>query len=102
MKLLADENVSGVLVEELRARGIDIVWVKTNFRGISDDAVIDLASAEDRFILTSDKGFGEQVFRGGRRVGVILLRLYDVKPDELVAMVSDTSALGRSDHFVLG
>jgi predicted nuclease of predicted toxin-antitoxin system len=88
MKLLADENISGVLVEELRARGIDVVWVKTHFRGISDDVVTDLASAEGRVILTSDKGFGEQVFRGGRRVGVILLRLYDVGPDELAPMVA--------------
>ncbi|HEX3578253.1 MAG TPA: DUF5615 family PIN-like protein [Thermoanaerobaculia bacterium] len=88
MKLLADENISGVLVEELRACGIDTVWVKKDYRGISDDAVIAIASAEGRFILTSDKGFGEQVFRGGRRVGVILLRLYDLKADELVDMVS--------------
>lgn len=95
-----DENVSGVLVEELRARGIDIIWVKTHFRGISDDVVTDIASAKGRVILTSDKGFGEQVFHGGRRVGVILLRLYDVNPAELVPMVARiVTSRDDWDHF---
>ena len=87
MKLLADENISGILVSELAARGIDVVWVKARYRGASDDEIVEIAQQERRVILTSDKAFGERASRGAMTTGVILLRLHDVPPDEIVRLV---------------
>lgn len=87
MKLLADENVSGSLVSELAARGIDVVWVKARYRGASDDEIVEIAQQERRVILTSDKAFGERASRGAMTMGVILLRLHEVPPDKMVTLV---------------
>lgn len=47
-----------------------------NSPGITDEAVLELANADERILMTADKDFGELVFRL-RRVafGVLLVRL---------------------------
>ena len=76
MNFLADESVDRQIVESLRQRGHDVLYVAEMEPGISDDAVLDLANREGALLLTADKDFGELVFRLGRFApGVILLRL---------------------------
>jgi predicted nuclease of predicted toxin-antitoxin system len=76
VRLLADEGVDAAIIARLRRGGHDVTYVAELDPGISDDAVLDLATAERRVLLTTDKDFGELVFRL-RRVppGVVLLRL---------------------------
>ncbi len=46
MKILANENIAGDIVNVLRANGHDVLWVKTDFPGADDDTVLARASLE--------------------------------------------------------
>jgi predicted nuclease of predicted toxin-antitoxin system len=72
VKILANENIAGDVVERLRAAGHDVVWVRTSFPGASDEKVLARATFE-----TFDKDFGELVFARGQSAshGVILFRI---------------------------
>ncbi len=76
MKIVADEGVDRAVVERLRSLGHAVLYIAEMTPGIPDGAVLDLANAEAALLLTSDKDFGEIVFRR-RQVssGVVLLRL---------------------------
>jgi predicted nuclease of predicted toxin-antitoxin system len=87
MRILADENVPGTLVNLLRQRGHDVVWIRADAPGSADEAVIESARKAGRILLTSDKDFGELVFRHGLSApdGVILLRISDKSPQNYVS-----------------
>jgi predicted nuclease of predicted toxin-antitoxin system len=72
VKILANENIAGDVVERLRAAGHDVLWVRTSFPGASDEKVLARATFE-----TFDKDFGELVFARGQSAshGVILFRI---------------------------
>ena len=76
MKLLADEGVDAAIVARLRSDGHDVVYVAELSPGITDETVLELANADERILMTTDKDFGELVFRL-RRVafGILLVRL---------------------------
>lgn len=58
MKFLSDENISPVIVEELRKANHDVFDLKEkDLRGISDNDVAILAEKEKRVILTHDSTF---------------------------------------------
>jgi predicted nuclease of predicted toxin-antitoxin system len=76
LKFLADENLDWQIVERLRQDGHLVWYVAEMEPGISDDVVLDLANQEEAILLTSDKDFGELVFRLRRIAsGVVLIRL---------------------------
>ena len=80
MRFLADECCDTGLVNALRDDGHDVLYALESLRGVSDDALLNLAFEEDRILLTEDKDFGELVFRLRKSTrGIILLR-FDV-PD---------------------
>ena len=54
MRLLADENFPKPIVEALRAGGHDVLWARTDLAGTSDIALLDLAEANGRIVLTLD------------------------------------------------
>ena len=83
MRLLADENMPGSVVAELRARGHDVLSIKESMRGAGHAAVLARAQAEVRAVLTQDKDFGELAYRAGLPAGcgVILFRLTGDDPD---------------------
>ena len=56
--LLADENVPAKAIEILRARGIDVVAIRELSPGIADEAVLDLAVAEVRILVSFDRDYG--------------------------------------------
>ena len=75
MEFLADENVEAPIVASLRVSDHDVLYIIEVGGSPTDDEVLDLTNCTQRILLTNDKGFGEKVFRYGRRVpGVILLR----------------------------
>lgn len=88
MRIVADESVDGPIVERLRLRGHEVVFVAELDPGIDDDDVLSLANERDALLLTADKDFGELVFRLGRaRPGVVLVRLAGLKPRRKAEMV---------------
>jgi predicted nuclease of predicted toxin-antitoxin system len=57
--------------------------------GVTDDDVLRLATEEGALLVTSDKDFGELVFRQGRaHSGVVLLRLHGTDPSQKGTLTS--------------
>lgn len=84
MKFIMNENISGTVIRMLREHGHDVLSVKESMRGAPDEEVLRRAQAEQRVVVTQDKGFGELAFRFGlpASCGIILLRLSCTNPDE--------------------
>jgi predicted nuclease of predicted toxin-antitoxin system len=74
MKLLANENVPRLVVETLGVAGEDVVWIRTESPGITDQQVLVRALAEDRLLITFGKDFGELAVHHGLSAscGVVL------------------------------
>jgi predicted nuclease of predicted toxin-antitoxin system len=89
MKWLADECVDQQIIDRLESDGHEVVSVARLDPGITDSEVLEFAVRENLVILTSDKDFGEMVFRQ-RRVptGVVLTRLSGLPQDEKAELVS--------------
>jgi predicted nuclease of predicted toxin-antitoxin system len=89
MRFLADENVSRLVIERLRAAGFDVASVRETRSGASDKEVLDAANSEDCILVTEDRDLGELVVRQRLGVrGIILLeldRLSNAAEAELVA-----------------
>jgi predicted nuclease of predicted toxin-antitoxin system len=94
VKLLADEGAEAPTVTRLRSDGHDVTHDVTELApGIADDAVLELANAEERVLLTTDKDFGELVFRLRRLpLGVLLLRLAGIGQEARAEIVSQVIA----------
>jgi predicted nuclease of predicted toxin-antitoxin system len=76
VNLVADESVDRGIVEALRAHGFSVAYIAEMAPSISDELVLELAKRQSALLLTSDKDFGELVYRQQRtHNGVLLLRL---------------------------
>ncbi|MCI0650590.1 MAG: DUF5615 family PIN-like protein [Planctomycetes bacterium] len=84
MKFLANENFPLAVVNMLRDRGEDVVWVGDDMRAATDTQVLARAQQDARIVLTFDKDFGELAFRSelSATCGVVLFRLTGASPDE--------------------
>ena len=105
MRLLADENLPGVLVRALRQAGHDVVSAAETFPSAADDAVLAFARDEMRVLVTFDADFGRMIFAEhyAPPPGVIYLRSPPPSPDETVRRVlrvlaADAPAI--DGHFV--
>jgi predicted nuclease of predicted toxin-antitoxin system len=105
MSFLADENISRLVVERLRAAGFDVATVAATNPGASDSDVVALAIAEGRILITEDRDFGELVVRQRLGVnGVILLeldRLSNAAEADLVAAVVSANASKLAGSLVV-
>jgi predicted nuclease of predicted toxin-antitoxin system len=93
MRLLADENISRLVVDRLRAAGFDVTAIGATNAGASDVDVLAIASREGRLLITEDRDFGELIIRQRLEVqGIILLELdrlsNEAEADLVVAVVS--------------
>jgi predicted nuclease of predicted toxin-antitoxin system len=105
MRLLANENVSAMVIRALRQRGHDVMSAKESLRGEPDAAVLERARRKERLVITHDKDFGELAFRYGLPVecGVLLFRLGGSDPDSDNRRMLETIE-GRQDwagHFAV-
>jgi predicted nuclease of predicted toxin-antitoxin system len=76
VKLLADEGVDAAIVARLRSDGHDVVYIAELSPGTNDEVVLHLANTDERVLLTTDKDFGELVFRLRQSAfGILLVRL---------------------------
>lgn len=101
MRFLADENVSRLLVQALRANSLEVEAVAEIAPGASDLRVLELARERDLALITEDRDFGELIVRQGHRVSaLILLELDGMSPEAAVERASD--AIGGMIHRLPG
>jgi predicted nuclease of predicted toxin-antitoxin system len=79
LRIKVDEDLPMAAVQLLRAAGHDAVSViQQRMGGMKDPALWKVIQAENRFLVTADKGFGDiRAFPPGTHAGVLVLR-----PDE--------------------
>jgi predicted nuclease of predicted toxin-antitoxin system len=101
MRLLADESVDRQIVERLRADGHDVSYVAELEPGITDTEVLQRANDSSALLLTSDKDFGDLVFKDnlGTFFGVVLIRLSGLS-SELKAETVSNAFHQHADDFV--
>lgn len=103
MRFLADENLSGAVVDEQIAREHEVDWIRTSVPGASDADVLAKAQSEGRILLTFDKDFGDlaRIRTLGGDCGVVLLRVIP-RPGPVAAARLADLILSRDDwagHF---
>lgn len=73
--IIADENIPGFIINNLRANGIEVIAIREFTRGAKDETVIQIVQQHNFLLLTEDKDFGEWVFAHHiRDISVIFLR----------------------------
>ncbi|WP_420455381.1 DUF5615 family PIN-like protein [Rubrivirga sp.] len=99
MKLLSDENVPAPSVALLRNRGLSVVSVMEEHRGMEDPDVIALAKRLGCVLVTFDSDIGERIFKDGDAPppGVIYLRFIQTDPEETARVVLSLLALDRDE-----
>jgi predicted nuclease of predicted toxin-antitoxin system len=91
MNLIADEGVDRQIVELLRNEGHEVLSIAELKPGISDDEVINYTNKNGSLLITSDRDFGELVYRMKRsHFGIILIRLAGIPPHKKAELVSKT------------
>ncbi len=83
MKLVADEGFDKPIVDYLRSKGYDIIYILELSPGITDQEVLSIALKEQAVLLTVDTDFGELVYRLKEATyGVLLLRFAGLSKEE--------------------
>jgi predicted nuclease of predicted toxin-antitoxin system len=105
MKFLVDECVGPSVARWLQENNFDTISIYDDFPGIDDNAVLHKALLENRILITSDKDFGEMIFKKKmQHCGVILLRLLDERPKkkiEILENVLKNYSQGLFGNFVV-
>jgi predicted nuclease of predicted toxin-antitoxin system len=85
MRLLADQDIYKITIDNLREKGQDVLTAKElGLQQSSDKDLLKRARAEKRLLLTRDKGFGGLVFLNKElSTGVILLRMTPMVAEEV-------------------
>ena len=88
MQFLVDECTGPSVARWLREQGYDVFSVYEQARGIDDTAVMEIATRENRIIITNDKEFGARVVRERQAsCGVLLLRLRDERTANKIRVI---------------
>ena len=90
MKFVADESIDYQIVSRLREDGHEVLYIAETQSGASDDSVLTQANIQAAVLLTSDKDFGELVFRQHLiSSGVVLLRIVGLSQERKAAIVAE-------------
>src|ERR1700692_2195725 len=105
MRFLAAENFPGDAVTSLRTSGHDVLWIRTDAPGITDQDVLARSLEGARVLLTFDKDFGELAWRSGlpASCGIVLFRLPALGPTGVGKAIVEVLT-GRDDwpgHFLV-
>ena len=105
MKFLADAHIGGLICRLIESHGHDVLKATSLPPKTSDSELLRIAATDNRIVITSDKDFGELVFRAGNAAaGIILLRIDVRQETERAAVIQyfwpqiELAALG---HFVM-
>jgi predicted nuclease of predicted toxin-antitoxin system len=85
MRLLVDQDIYKITIDHLREWGHDLLTAKElGLEQVQDEDLLKRAQAENRLLLTRDKGFGGLVFLNKElSTGVILLRMTPTSAEEV-------------------
>jgi len=98
--ILADENIDADIVSILQSNSIDVLPIKENHSGISDEEIIRISKRPPKIILTEDKDFGEWVFaHQERNISVILLRYSFPEKERIVSILLELLKTRGEDLF---
>ncbi len=98
MRVLADENFPGQLVEGLRSGGHDVLWARLDCAGWPDTKLLDFAESDARLMLTLDKDFWQIAIQRRvplQRSGVVLFRVHPATVGKLAPLVNALLAADR-------
>ncbi len=88
MNFLADENIDKEIVDVLRNDGYNVEYVIEMSPSIDDRMVLKHANIKRSILITSDKDFGELVFRQNLiSEGIILIRLHGINSNKKAEVV---------------
>lgn len=90
MRFLADENFPLPVIERMRMPGHDVLWARTDYPGVSDSVLLDLAETDRRILLTLDKDFRQIALQRREPLlhsGVILFRVHPAIPENMMLLV---------------
>lgn len=91
MRFLVDECTGTSVADWLKNENHDVFSVFEQWRGASDDAILEKCHQENYILVTSDKDFGEMVFRNQKvHNGIILVRC---NPNNFVKRIEVLSKL---------
>ena len=94
MRILAGENVPGVVVRALRENHHEVAWAMEDARQTPDHILLSRAQSEERVVVTFDKDFGELAFRDRLPAsrGIVLIRAGATSPDQIAHLVASATA----------
>jgi len=88
MRFLVDECAGPAVAAWLSHQGHDVFSVFDHAAGASDRIILEQAWSEQRILITSDKDFGEMIYRQRLpHCGVVLLRLNDERVSARITVV---------------
>lgn len=88
MKFLLDENIGKAVAKFLQELGHSASRVRLISPGIEDYTVLELSVSKDSILITSDKDFGELIFKEKQpSTGVIFLRLEDESSENKIKAI---------------
>jgi len=88
MNFVADESLDAPIIAALRIEGHDVYAIHELHPQIDDEAVLKIATEQNRILLTSDKDFGELVYRlKFLSAGIVLLRIPELSNSEKASLV---------------
>lgn len=103
MRLLVDECLPRVLVDELRGRGHDVVWVRDTGQGESDETVLAWANSEGRIVISEDRDFGDLTMqRGVAAVDIVRVRMSGFPNSAAQIAVDVASVIERLEPGLVG
>jgi predicted nuclease of predicted toxin-antitoxin system len=92
MQFVADEGVGRPIVDRLRSDGHRAYYVAEMNPGLDDEAVLRRADEQNAILITTDKDFGELIFRRQQGTqGVVLVRLAGLSLDAKARLVSNAT-----------
>ena len=101
MKFLLDENIGKDVANFLINLGYSVFRVRIIDPGIDDSSVLDLAIFKESVLITSDKDFGQLVFKEKHlHSGVILLRLKNQTSEyKILALKKILPSKGKIENY---
>jgi predicted nuclease of predicted toxin-antitoxin system len=100
VNFVADESVDIQIVDRLRKDGHFVWYVTEMSPSMTDDEVLELANSKSAPLITSDKDFGELVFRQHLiSYGIILIRLSGLD-SRLKAQITSSTCESHKNELV--
>ena len=83
-----DECAGPLVAEWLRILEHDVISIHPDYKGMDDRDILRWANADNRILVTSDKDYGELVFREGEpHRGIILFRVSNQTPHHKIELL---------------